>query len=171
VCVCVYVCVCVRGCIYVCVCVRTRLCVCMYVFACVCVHACACVCVCQSVFRLSVSSLHHLLFLFKFIIFFNYYYLIYSFFCVFTGPWDKQLLHEAIELLQVGSNWVLDGKSLEYVKKLGSGSAGSVYKGFYQGKKLAIKVLRAMSEATELEEFRKEFLILRLDNVWFFFFC
>ena len=57
-------------------------------------------------------------------------------------------------------DWVLDGKELEYLKKLGSGTSGDVYKGLYRSKHVAIKVLKEMTEDKERDEFKKEFKIL-----------
>jgi serine/threonine protein kinase len=57
-------------------------------------------------------------------------------------------------------DWMLDGKELEYLKRLGSGTSGDVYKGLYRGKHCAIKVLKEMTEDKEREEFKKEFHIM-----------
>ena len=57
-------------------------------------------------------------------------------------------------------DWLLDGKELEYLKRLGSGTSGDVYKGLYRGKHCAIKVLKEMTEDKEREEFKKEFHIM-----------
>jgi len=56
-------------------------------------------------------------------------------------------------------NFILDSE-LEYTEKLGAGSSGKVYKGLYKGKEVAIKVLKSMTEAKEIDEFKKEFQIM-----------
>jgi len=57
-------------------------------------------------------------------------------------------------------DWVIDGKDLEYLKRLGSGTSGDVYKGLYKTKHVAIKVLKEMTEEQERDEFKKEFKIM-----------
>lgn len=59
-----------------------------------------------------------------------------------------------------GKDWVIDGKDLEYLKRLGSGTSGDVYKGLYKGQHVAIKVLKEMTEDQERDEFKKEFKIM-----------
>lgn len=63
-------------------------------------------------------------------------------------------------------NWLLRETSLEFVEKLGSGTSGTVYRGIFAEKEVAIKVLQSgnideMSESM-LKEFKKEFEIMRL---------
>eukprot|EP01119_Soliformovum_irregulare_P002844 TRINITY_DN1309_c1_g1_i1.p1 TRINITY_DN1309_c1_g1~~TRINITY_DN1309_c1_g1_i1.p1 ORF type:complete len:1067 (-),score=334.98 TRINITY_DN1309_c1_g1_i1:55-3186(-) len=57
-------------------------------------------------------------------------------------------------------SWRIDEKDLEYTKKLGGGTSGKVYKGIYQGRKVAVKVLKESSST--IEEFKAEFRILSL---------
>lgn len=59
-----------------------------------------------------------------------------------------------------GDEWTINGKEIEYLKRLGSGTSGDVYKGLYRDKHVAIKVLKEISEEKEQDEFKKEFRIL-----------
>lgn len=59
-----------------------------------------------------------------------------------------------------GEEWVINGKEIEYLKRLGSGTSGDVYKGLYRDKHIAVKVLKEISEEKEQDEFKKEFRIL-----------
>lgn len=71
---------------------------------------------------------------------------------------DPEKVREELGL--VNGNWEIEGSELEYTKKLGSGASGKVYRGLYKNKEVAIKVLTAVDAEDEMEEFRKEFLIL-----------
>jgi len=62
-------------------------------------------------------------------------------------------------------------EALEFVELLGTGNSGDVYRGFYEGQEVAIKVLQKDGAAAKLDEFRHEFLILlflldRLPEIW-----
>jgi len=54
--------------------------------------------------------------------------------------------------------WELDSKELEFVKCLGSGGSGEVYKGYYRTQPVALKILKTNVES-EITEFIKEFTI------------
>lgn len=71
-----------------------------------------------------------------------------------------ELVELTTPLAADGKDWVLDGKDLEYLKRLGSGTSGDVYKGLYKAKHVAIKVLKEMTEEQERDEFKKEFKIM-----------
>eukprot|EP01133_Synstelium_polycarpum_P019412 gene19412-23245_t len=81
----------------------------------------------------------------------------------FNGPDTPDIsglrdsLHALKHIAEI--NIILDD-DLEYTEKLGAGSSGKVYKGLYKGKEVAIKVLKSMTEAREIEEFKKEFQIM-----------
>ncbi len=49
---------------------------------------------------------------------------------------------------------------VEFIKEIGGGTSGKVYKGLFKGTKVAIKVLKAVSNDT-CEDFKKEFMIMR----------
>jgi len=51
--------------------------------------------------------------------------------------------------------------NFEYLKHLGTGAAGDVWRVLYQDSVVAVKVLSAKSHEREVEEFKKEFEILR----------
>jgi serine/threonine protein kinase len=55
----------------------------------------------------------------------------------------------------------IDGTAFEYTKHLGTGAAGDVYRALYERSVVAVKVLSAKSQEREVEEFKKEFEILR----------
>lgn len=55
---------------------------------------------------------------------------------------------------------LIDDNELEFTEKLGAGSSGKVYKGLFKGDEVAIKVLKTMTEAKEIDEFKKEFQIM-----------
>jgi len=87
---------------------------------------------------------------------------------------DRTLVDLERELneLREGQGFIIDGKEIEYIKLLGDGASGDVYKGLYKGAPVAIKILKEMTADQEIEEFKKEFEILsaiRHKNIVFFY--
>jgi tRNA A-37 threonylcarbamoyl transferase component Bud32 len=78
-------------------------------------------------------------------------------------PNKEELPDQIIDHLQehLTGEGIIDGQAIEYTKHLGTGAAGDVYKALYQGSVIAVKVLSAKSQEKEVEEFRREFEILR----------
>jgi len=77
-----------------------------------------------------------------------------------------------LEKLNTGDNWEISHEDLEFVKELGSGRSGMVFKGLYKGVKAAIKVMVGHAAEGTLAEFRKEFHIMsavRGPNIVHFF--
>lgn len=66
----------------------------------------------------------------------------------------------ATDLKHSGPAPLIQDIELEFTEKLGAGSSGKVYKGLYKGQEVAIKVLKSMTEAKEIDEFKKEFMIM-----------
>jgi len=65
------------------------------------------------------------------------------------------------KLQETFSETCIDGNAFEYTKHLGTGAAGDVYRALYQDSVVAVKVLSAKSQEREVEEFKREFQILR----------
>jgi ankyrin repeat protein len=81
-----------------------------------------------------------------------------------VSPADNEVVSNLRESLLAlkhsGPAPIIDDSELEFTEKLGAGSSGKVYKGLCKGNEVAIKVLKSMTEAKEIEEFKKEFMIM-----------
>eukprot|EP01117_Protostelium_nocturnum_P012712 TRINITY_DN4691_c0_g1_i3.p1 TRINITY_DN4691_c0_g1~~TRINITY_DN4691_c0_g1_i3.p1 ORF type:complete len:937 (-),score=335.21 TRINITY_DN4691_c0_g1_i3:142-2952(-) len=75
----------------------------------------------------------------------------------------QQAISELSSQNSEGEGWI-DHSDLEFTKKLGSGTSGKVYQGLFKGKEVAIKVLKDIESSESMEEFKKEFLIMRAMN-------
>jgi hypothetical protein len=78
----------------------------------------------------------------------------------FSSDAVKKTLSNLEHIKITPGQWVIDASELEYTLKLGSGSSGKVYKGIYKTKEVAVKVLKAITTQSQLEEFKKEFQIM-----------
>lgn len=72
----------------------------------------------------------------------------------------NNLMKDLMALKHAGPAPIIVDSDLEFTEKLGAGASGKVYKGLYKGNEVAIKVLKSMTEAKEIEEFKKEFTIM-----------
>ena len=61
----------------------------------------------------------------------------------------------------ISHTWEIDATELKFTKRLGEGTSAKVFRGTYRGQDVAIKVLKDKAEAKVLEEFKKEFEIMR----------
>jgi len=79
---------------------------------------------------------------------------------------------ETISELARTQPWEIDIEELEFVKSLGKGTSGEVFKGLWCGKQCAIKMLTTNCNEKELAEFEKEFSVMinvRSPNIVQFF--
>lgn len=77
---------------------------------------------------------------------------------------ENDLKKELENLKHINSsadNWLINYNEVEYTELLGSGTSGKVFKGLYHGEEVAVKVLKALTEDKEIQEFKKEFQIMR----------
>ena len=63
--------------------------------------------------------------------------------------------------LKSARSWEIDATELQLGKCLGEGTSAMVYQGTYRAQEVAIKVLKEKAEAKVIEEFQKEFDIMR----------
>eukprot|EP01119_Soliformovum_irregulare_P017080 TRINITY_DN5026_c0_g2_i1.p1 TRINITY_DN5026_c0_g2~~TRINITY_DN5026_c0_g2_i1.p1 ORF type:complete len:504 (+),score=159.26 TRINITY_DN5026_c0_g2_i1:519-2030(+) len=77
-------------------------------------------------------------------------------------------LRKNLDAFQGSDAWSVNPADLEFLKELGSGRSGVVFKGLYKNIKVAIKVLAAHTAEATMQEFKKEFHVtstLRSTNV------
>lgn len=61
----------------------------------------------------------------------------------------------------VSQSWEINSSELQIGKRLGEGTSAQVFRGTYRSQEVAIKILKEKAEAKVLEEFKKEFEIMR----------
>lgn len=77
----------------------------------------------------------------------------------------EHLRETLTNMMHSGGDWHILHSSLEFTKELGTGKFSTVFKGFYKGQTVAIKVLNDQAQTEELErEFKKEFQVMSLMN-------
>jgi hypothetical protein len=60
-------------------------------------------------------------------------------------------------------SWEIDAHKLEFIGELGEGTQSTVYKGKYQEKEVAIKVLKESADGKHSIDFKKELDVIRYD--------
>jgi Protein tyrosine and serine/threonine kinase len=88
------------------------------------------------------------------------------------AEWESQVAKTKQSLTQAlgpenTDSWLIDHADLEFIRELGEGSSGKVFRGLYRNNRAAIKVLATSSSSSSssigldgLAEFRKEFEVL-----------
>ena len=62
---------------------------------------------------------------------------------------------------ELSHTWEIDANELRFTKRLGEGTSAKVFRGIYRSQDVAIKVLKEQVDSKELNEFMKEFAIMR----------
>ncbi len=73
---------------------------------------------------------------------------------------EQQIRKRSLTSSAIGSTWIVDSKNIEYITQIGKGAYGTVYKGIYKGKEVAVKVLHRLT-AEQITEFGVEFDVMR----------
>jgi len=63
--------------------------------------------------------------------------------------------------LAAAASWEIDATELKFVRLLGEGTSAKVFRGTYRNQDVAIKVLKGEADQKVLDEFKKEFDIMR----------
>jgi hypothetical protein len=63
--------------------------------------------------------------------------------------------------LATAASWEIDATELKFVRLLGEGTSAKVFRGTYRNQDVAIKVLKGEADQKVLDEFKKEFDIMR----------
>ncbi len=64
-------------------------------------------------------------------------------------------------------SWEIETSEMEFCEQVGQGASSHVFRGKYRGQEVAIKVLKEAVGGGHLEEFRKEFEVVRYGNNYY----
>ena len=79
-----------------------------------------------------------------------------------TGSTDIHTSNESTgNQPMVSQSWEINSSELQIGKRLGEGTSAQVFRGTYRSQEVAIKILKDKAEAKVIEEFKKEFDIMR----------